>query len=974
MKYDAILSDLRRHGDTIVGPPEVMRAAEQPDARVGRYVVVAQLGQGGAGTVYRAWDPGPGRFVALKVLNRDTPAVLERFKREAQIAARLRHPGIVPVHEVGEDAGRHFIAMELVDGATADARRMRPREAADVVRQAALAIHAAHEQGVIHRDVKPSNILIDRAGRAYVSDFGLARWVEASRSLTDSDMVMGTPGFMSPEQVRDTKRVDARADVYGLGATLYRLSTGRVPHAAATTFETLKRTLEEELAMPRGVLPRDLEAVIQVAMAKEPGKRYATARALAEDLKRFLEGDPVSAHPPSFTYRVRKRLAKRKLVAGLGAVVVALAVVLGIVVPQWRAKSEELALQAELKPVEEAIKYARPYLYVRGDEVIRRLDDVRAALKKLESRLGAPRFARHAAVWTMVGSGRYFVNDYVGAEAALLEAHRLSPRDGWTNYYLGRVLLEQSLEGMGRWHGAPSAGARDRSRALAARAEQHFERAEGWTGSDLEKQLARAFAAFVRGQAEEVSRLCREGLTRFGDSMGSEDFHLLLGLMQRGDESIGEFDLALERRPHYPRAYMVRAMRFVQSREFVRAEQDFSAVLKLAPTMAEAYASRAGARSEQGDHDGAIADADRALALRPLLVHAYLNRGSARYAKDDVAGAVTDYDAALRIDPHFAPALTCRGAIRKIQGDWQGACADFEAAMECDSADGRPWFNRGIGWRDLGDFRAAERDFSEAVRREYDLSQSHYQRAFVRHKLGAVDGAVADLDCSIAVKGSALAYAMRGFLRTKRGDARGALADLDESLRLNPGSPVTLTNRGNAKLILGDPNGAIVDYDKAVRLDPKLAEALLNRARAKHALGRIREAIEDLDATLRLRPDFVEALEVRAIMRADVEDWGGAREDYDAVLRLTPASARALAGRGRVRLAGGDAAGSLADFDAALRLNPADYDAIANRGGARLDLGDRTGAREDFSKALKMAPPSWPRLPEVRRILAELKP
>ena len=273
--------------------------------------LLEELGRGGMGVVYRARQPGLDRVVALKRLLREgaTPAEVARFRAEAEAAARLDHPNIVPVYAVDEHEGRPYFVMKLIEGTTL-ARRladgpMPPREAAALLAPVCRAVDYAHGRGVLHRDLKPSNILIDRDGRPYVGDFGLAKRidVEAEAGLTLSGAVLGTPGYMAPEQAAAGRGpLGPAADVYGLGAILYQMLTGRPPFQAASPLDTLLMVLEQDPLPPRVLNPTvdpDLEMVALKCLQRPIALRYPSAAALADDLDAYLAGEPVSARSAS---------------------------------------------------------------------------------------------------------------------------------------------------------------------------------------------------------------------------------------------------------------------------------------------------------------------------------------------------------------------------------------------------------------------------------------------------------------------------------------------------------------------------------------------------------------------------------------------------------------------------------------------------------------------------------------------------
>ncbi len=261
------------------------------------------------------------------------PRNVRRFYVEAEAAARLDHPGIVPIYEVGQHDGQHFFSMGFIEGASLSSRLaagpLPPREAAELLRETALAVAYAHQRGVIHRDLKPSNILLDAHGQPRVTDFGLAKQLEGDAELTASGGVMGTPSYMPPEQAAGrTEDVGPLADVYALGAMLYCLLTGRPPFQAASPVETLKQVIEQEPASPRqlnGAVDRDLETICLKCLEKEAGRRYASATELADDLSRYLDGRPISARPISRVARLARWCRRNPRVAVLsGALLLAL--------------------------------------------------------------------------------------------------------------------------------------------------------------------------------------------------------------------------------------------------------------------------------------------------------------------------------------------------------------------------------------------------------------------------------------------------------------------------------------------------------------------------------------------------------------------------------------------------------------------------------------------------------------------------
>src|SRR5579872_933358 len=314
-------------------PPEAAASLDDPARQAGEYVLVERLGRGGAGEVWKAWDRRLGRWVAAKfpVALPQEGGARERFLREAVVAARLSHPNIVSIHGVTEAGGRPCIVMQYVEGRTLEQAPPPLRRAVEAVRDASLAVHAAHEQGVVHRDLKPANLMLDRDGRLLVLDFGLARLAEGGPGLSEQGVLAGTAAYMSPEQAAgDPRGLERTADVYALGATLYHLAAGRPPFDGAGFAEIVRRVAHDDPPRPRDfnpAIPVDLETIVLKAMDKDPSRRYATARELAEELGRFLDDRPILARrdPPFYGLYRRARRHPRTALSAAGLVVLAAA-------------------------------------------------------------------------------------------------------------------------------------------------------------------------------------------------------------------------------------------------------------------------------------------------------------------------------------------------------------------------------------------------------------------------------------------------------------------------------------------------------------------------------------------------------------------------------------------------------------------------------------------------------------------------
>ena len=374
--------------DETTDEPQNGSSVAHATRRVGDYELLEEIARGGMGVVWKARQISLGRMVALKLVHGGiaaAPEFVRRFRTEATAAASLEHPNILPIYEVGEEDGHPFFSMKLAEGGTltdaAGFRDVQPGQArspwgsfliaAKLTATLARAVHFAHQRGVLHRDIKPTNVLLDAEGRPYLTDFGLAKLLEEDSSLTRTQAVLGTPSYMSPEQAAGKSAgVTTATDVYSLGALLYELLTGAPPFLGESTTDTLRQVLDKEPVRPstrNKQVDRDLETICLKCLEKEPYRRYGSAEAMAEDLERWLRSEPIQARPSSVIDTVVKWTRRHPAIAALAAtvavalvVIVVISTVLGVRVSRESEKNRSQLVKLNVHAGNELAEHGDP--------------------------------------------------------------------------------------------------------------------------------------------------------------------------------------------------------------------------------------------------------------------------------------------------------------------------------------------------------------------------------------------------------------------------------------------------------------------------------------------------------------------------------------------------------------------------------------------------------------------------------------
>ena len=613
----------------------------------GDYELLEEIGRGGQGVVYRAHQISLNRTVALKVIGLGrwaTTAHIKRFRLEAEAAARLNHPCIVPIYEVGERDGACYFSMGLVEGGQLDAilkRETMPiRRAVELIDRLARTIHYAHEHKILHRDIKPGNILLDKNGEPHLTDFGLARLVEAESTVTRTREVLGTPSYMAPEQAAgETTKLGKATDVYGLGAVLYQLLTGQPPFAGGTTYDTIKLLLESEPKQPRALnrkIDRDLSTICLKCIEKEPQRRYSSALDLAEDLEHWLKHEPIRAHRTGIFTRGRKWVRRKPAIVVVITLSLALAGAMG-----WNLWKNELIS----RPITKGIAVL-PFENLSGDpnnayfaegiqeEILTRLASI--ADLKVISRTSTQRYqskprnlseiAKQLGVANVLEGSVQKAADQVRVNAQLINAQTDSHL--WADTYDRKLTDIFGVE------------------------------------SEIAKAIAGALQANLTGRDEQ-------------------------GLAVKPTNNPEAYDA-------YLHGLSIERNRYSNT-NYQDAAKAYARAIQLDPTFAIAWARLAVIRSflyfnsvnrEVNTPKAVQEAADRAMALAPEAGESWTAKGAYHYRiLRDFEGAVAAYQEAQKRLPNNSFVLQNLALVQRRVGRWQDAEASFTKALAVDPLD-----------------------------------------------------------------------------------------------------------------------------------------------------------------------------------------------------------------------------------------------------------------------------------------------
>ncbi len=980
------------------GEPANVKGRGQRWPAIPSYDVLGVIREGGMSVVYKARQRGLNRLVALKMIREkqwSRPDHLARIQIEAEAVARLRHPNIVQIHEIGEVDGLPFLSLEFLEGGTLEDRLAgdpQPgRAAALLIATLARAVQAAHNAGIIHRDLKPSNVLFTNDGTPRITDFGLAKRLESNSRQTESGQIMGTPCYMAPEQAMGrTKDVGPAADVYALGAILYEMLTGRPPFKGDSPIETMRQVIEDDVVPPTRLMPRvdrDLETICLHCLNKEQGKRYRSASALAEDLDCYLAGSAISARRTPLWERGVK-LARRRPVAALlcGFGLVVAAGSLGGWV-RYSAFREERNRQAVARRTTIRSDAVGSLLEAQHLLTKQRWSDAEPILTEIlgkireESGLDDLR-KRVGELLTQCRQGRAIEKDRNEGEV-LLETFRVRRNEA--------MFHETHFTGLA----LPSD--KEAVRLATRAALEVFAR----RGSENSWELGPLPGSLNGREREEIKESCYELLL------------ILADVVEQPDLGLGLLDQAAALRPPTRVYHERRADQLARRGDTAgaKAERDKAAVLQ--PSSAIDYFLSGQEAYKRRDWKVALSRFGEALQIQPDHFWAHCLSAICDLQLSFPIQAKAELNACLQTEPRFAwlyelrgfasyqvaalesqaaDKLPARGSMLRseAQVQFKAAEADFGTALELlkmtpnDELQYALLVNRGLLWLERKEWDKAVADLERAIRLNGAQWQAHEMLAQVYDRAGKPEEAIVQFTEAIKLQPKMAAlYRARAGVQLRRmnqsaADRDHAIGDLETAIKLEaPGSallPGDHTNRASLLHRQGREAEALSACAAAIEVNPGYLDAHLLRIDVLRKLKRHSEVIRSCDALLSQGKPSAALYELRALAKQELKDYDGAIEDNTMAHAMRPRSATLLARRGGLFLISDAPRLALRDFEEAINLDPSSSssaEAYLGRGLARASLGLHREAAADASRVMRMGTPTDERLYSTARIFAK---
>lgn len=894
---------------------------------------LGELGKGGMGVVRKVRDKRLGRLAALKIMleEKADKRAQSRFIREAEITATLNHPSIPPVYEAGRaESGSLYLLMKLIDGETLQDRIKDYHEAGrptdqlrpllEALSRACEAIAYAHEQGILHRDLKSENIMVGAFGEVLVMDWGLAKDInekEEVPELTDLSViselegqqsgltlqgsVLGTPGYMSPEQANGSE-LDERSDLFSLGAILCEILSGEKPVQGNTLIEFIIATISGNIRAPKDILPSvspELNALTAHALALDKEDRPETVLEFLSEIKAWLQGEPLE----SYQYSLREKSLRfaRKHTGVLLTTMVSL-ILLFTALLFWNERDQQNRLVAAAKRNQESQR-----LFNEAKNKARR------KLKKED-------------IQATVTTALTLAERSEEAMLAAAEVYEIAQLDTEQEVILRQCVAKHP----------PS---------YRARFQLHLLKIKGFDSqlfvvTDVLKELVKE--AEERGDENEFTLYAK---ARKAHKQGEYE------------EAIQFYDRIEKYSFGFHQAYLDRGRAWSALKEYKKALTDYDSAISVDPKSSAAFNNRGNVKVDLGDKKSALEDYDQAILLDPKNAFAYNNRGLLKDSFRNFPGALQDFNLALQLLNKDSSKLSIylnRSSVFLQMGQTKKAMADIDKALKIDPRSYQAQKQRGTVYLQEKNYKQAILEFDQAIIHAPEESEAYLGRGNAYSELKLEEKAIADFGrCLERNPKSWSAYYNRGDSYTVLQQHNKAIADYSSSLLIKANNPKAYTARAGAYLELGERQKALEDYNQALKLDPDYADARHNRGTLYSKLNRINEALVDYSAAIKSDPSHSDAYFNRGLIFLKLKKNGPALKDFNYAVDLGSNDSDYYHMRGRAHFLLGNNSFALNDYNTALKLSPKVSKYYNSRGLLLAKLGDKNGAYADYSMAIR---------------------
>ena len=885
--------------------PQTPDASSDRPLKFGRYSIVSEIGQGGMGKIYKVYDVRLDRHVALKMLISEGSEInVQRFLREAKASAQLKHPNIVPVYDVGSEEGRYFFTMDFIEGESLHALirkgTLTIRQIVEIMIKVGDAIQYAHRQGIVHRDIKPGNIMIDVHQEPKIMDFGLAKVSKESQKLSQSGMIIGTAQYMPPEQAEGRiNSIDERSDIYSLGALLYEMLTGRPPFWGNSFSQILYQVIHKDPIPPSTLkknIPRGLENICLKAMEKRKSRRYQSAASWVDDLVRFQRGETVEAEKNIVWNKAIRKIKRNKGVSISAGLFFAFLIFMMAGISIWgevqkRSRMELLRKEAR-KSLEQARsaeslekKYEKDLRRHRNQSIpdgLRReiehsllhylkahsLLDRAFALESenLEVRKELYKIEKEMGLLGLLG------RDYILSQIFFERCKRLGSKDE----------AEKLLESVERRRQSVQKDRSDRVNEIM----EEVKKTPPDKGmleeyiTEILKMSGRETTLVLLGHLRSGEfwqrRIAIDALGKLGDTYttldGKDPCEWLIERLKKIDveKNAEEAELLIWalgrlRDPRANRAtHDARWKAGQNSALWAKTNIPYGWIpmsdeeAGMGMLTAKEYFERGVMKFQKGDLNGAWSDFTDAVKRDSRYAQAYNARGNVHLVKGNLDEAIAEYTQAIRVDPNYSNGYANRGNARLQKEDLDGAIADYTQAISMEPKDASVYNNRGMAYQFKGEIQKAIQDYHSAIALLPNDFEAYNKLGAVHMEIGELRKAVLYYSRSIEINPyKASVYNNRAIARDRMGDWEGAIVDLNHSIGLSPREPGSYVNRGMIQASKGRLENAISDYNQAISLDPTGASAYFHRGNAYEKQKNLEQALSDYTKAISHRKSVV---------------------------------------------------------------------------------------------------------------------